>query len=237
MFWCRSRSTRPIPTACRPGSSSRRATSCACRSARARSPAWSGARGQSAARARQPAQGHRRQARRAAAQGRAAHASSTGSPNYTLAPRGMVLRMALRMGEHLGPERERIGVRLAGPPPQRMTAARDRVLALLADGMVRAKGEAAREAGVSAGVIDGLVDEGTLETLVLPPEPVARSARSGYRAARSSRRRSARRRMRCATPSPTAASRRRCSTASPAPARPRSISRRSRSASGAAGRR
>ena len=28
--------------------------------------------------------------------------------------------------------------------------------------------------GVSAGVIDGLIDEGTLETLVLPPEPVAR---------------------------------------------------------------
>ena len=34
--------------------------------------------------------------------------------NYTLASRGMVLRMALRMGE-LGPERERVAVRLAGP--------------------------------------------------------------------------------------------------------------------------
>ncbi len=54
-----------------------------------------------------------------------------------------------------------------------MTAARERVLALLADGMVRGKSEAAREAGVSAGVVDGLIDEGTLETLVLPPEPVA----------------------------------------------------------------
>jgi primosomal protein N' (replication factor Y) len=93
--------------------------------------------------------------------------------NYTVAPRGMVLRMCLRMGEHLGAERERVGVRLAGAAPQRMTAARGRVLALLADGMVRAKGEAAREAGVSAGVIDGLIDEGTLETVVLPPEPVA----------------------------------------------------------------
>src|ERR1700741_826380 len=28
--------------------------------------------------------------------------------NYTLAPRGMVLRMTLRMGENLGPERARI---------------------------------------------------------------------------------------------------------------------------------
>ncbi len=95
--------------------------------------------------------------------------------NYTLAPRGMVLRMCLRMGEHLGPPRERIGVRLNGPPPQRMTAARERVLALLADGLARGKSEAAEEAGVSPGVVDGLIDEGTLETVVLPPEPVARA--------------------------------------------------------------
>jgi primosomal protein N' (replication factor Y) (superfamily II helicase) len=93
--------------------------------------------------------------------------------NYTLSSRGMVLRMCLRMGEHLGAERERTGVRLAATPPQRITTARRRALELLADGMVRGKSEAAREAGVSAGVIDGLIDEGTLETVVLPPEPVA----------------------------------------------------------------
>jgi primosomal protein N' (replication factor Y) (superfamily II helicase) len=91
---------------------------------------------------------------------------------YTLSPRGMVLRMALRMGD-LEPERERVGVRLAGSAPARLTPARARVLAVLADGMTRAKGEAAREAGVSPGVVDGLIDEGTLETLVLPPAPVA----------------------------------------------------------------
>ena len=34
--------------------------------------------------------------------------------NYTLSARGMVLRMALRMGENLGPERMRLGVRLVG---------------------------------------------------------------------------------------------------------------------------
>src|SRR3954466_15403529 len=94
--------------------------------------------------------------------------------NYTLSPRGMVLRMALRMGD-LGPARERVGVRLAGPAPQRITAARRRVLDLLAGGMLRSKGEAAREAGVSVTVVDGLIDEGTVETLVLPPEPVARA--------------------------------------------------------------
>jgi primosomal protein N' (replication factor Y) (superfamily II helicase) len=94
--------------------------------------------------------------------------------DYTLTARGMVLRMCLRMGAHLGPERVRIGVRLVGPPPARMTIARARVLTLLADGLARPKGEAAEEAGVSAGVIDALVDEGTLEALPLPPAPVAR---------------------------------------------------------------
>jgi primosomal protein N' (replication factor Y) (superfamily II helicase) len=94
--------------------------------------------------------------------------------DYTLTARGTVLRMCLRMGTQLGPERVRIGVRLAGPPPARMTAARQRVLALLHDGLARQKGEAAEEAGVSVGVIDALIDEGTLETLALPPAPVAR---------------------------------------------------------------
>ena len=95
--------------------------------------------------------------------------------DYTLSSRGMVLRMCLRMGEHLGAERVQVGVRLAGPPPARMTSARGRVLAVLADGLARPKAEAAEEAGVSPGVVDGLVDEGTLETLVLPPQPVART--------------------------------------------------------------
>src|SRR4029453_17059580 len=39
---------------------------------------------------------------------------------YTLASRGMVLRMTLRMGD-LGPERVRYAVRLAGPAPQPLT--------------------------------------------------------------------------------------------------------------------
>ena len=101
--------------------------------------------------------------------------------DYTLSPRGMVLRMALRMGEHLGPARERVGVRLVGPQPARMTPARARVLGLFADGLTRAKGDAVREAGVSAGVIDGLIDEGTLETMVLPGEPVTQPPDPDFR--------------------------------------------------------
>jgi primosomal protein N' (replication factor Y) len=100
---------------------------------------------------------------------------------YTLSARGMVLRMTLRMGDHLGPGRERVGVRLGGPPPQRMTPARERALKLFADGLTRSKAEAAQQASVSLGVIDGLIDEGTLETIVLPPVPVAQAPDPDFR--------------------------------------------------------
>ncbi len=93
--------------------------------------------------------------------------------NYTLSARGMVLRMTLRMGEHLGPERVRMGVRLIGQPPQRMTPARRKLIDALSDGLLRGKSDVAREAGVSAGVVDGLIDEGTLATEPMPREVAA----------------------------------------------------------------
>ena len=135
--------------------------------------------------------------------------------DYTLTARGTVLRMCLRMGAHLGPERVRLGVRLLGPAPGRMTAARQRVLALLADGLARHKGEAAEEAGVSVGVLDALVDEGTRRPI--SPTPSAPPPR------------------RCVQASPTADFPSRWSMASPVPARPRCISRRLPRTSGAAG--
>src|SRR5580765_4785224 len=76
--------------------------------------------------------------------------------NYTLSARGMVLRMTLRMGENLGPERMRMGVRLTGEMPRRMTPARRRLIDVLSDSLLHGKSEAAKEAGVSSGVIDGL---------------------------------------------------------------------------------
>ncbi|HLZ04682.1 MAG TPA: primosomal protein N' [Bradyrhizobium sp.] len=95
--------------------------------------------------------------------------------NYTLSARGMVLRMTLRMGENLGPERARMGVRLVGQVPKRLTPARRRVIDVLSDGLLHGKSEAAKEAGVTTGVIDGLVDEGTLSVeampRALPPPP------------------------------------------------------------------
>ncbi len=64
--------------------------------------------------------------------------------NYTLSARGMVMKMTLRMGEHLGPERVRMGVRLVGEVPKRMTSARARLIEILSDGLLHAKSEASQ---------------------------------------------------------------------------------------------
>ncbi|MGD9740164.1 MAG: primosomal protein N' [Bauldia sp.] len=92
---------------------------------------------------------------------------------YTLTTRGMVLRMILRSPGALEPERPRQGLRLAGPSPERMTPARERVLALVADGQAWVKAALALAADVSPGVIDGLVASGTLVPVDIPPPPAA----------------------------------------------------------------
>src|SRR5256884_6875334 len=89
--------------------------------------------------------------------------------NYTLSARGMVLRMALRMGENLGPERMRLGVRLVGEPPRRLTPARRRRIAVLSDGLLHGKSQAAREARVRGRVVGGLGRDGTVATQGVPP--------------------------------------------------------------------
>ena len=93
--------------------------------------------------------------------------------DYTLSPRGMVLRMVLRSPDALMPEKPMMGVRLAGPPPDRLTAARRRVLDAATGGLAWSKSGLAAAAGVSPGVIDGLVAHGTLEPVVIPPRPIA----------------------------------------------------------------
>ncbi|WP_232628560.1 primosomal protein N' [Methylobacterium sp. Leaf118] len=93
---------------------------------------------------------------------------------YTLAPKGSALAMALRLPDEAAQrEAPRIGVRAAGRPPSRQTPARGKVMAVVTDGGVRGKSALAREAGVSLSVVDGLIDDGALETVALVPEPVA----------------------------------------------------------------
>lgn len=94
---------------------------------------------------------------------------------WTLSPRGMVLRMAVRAPDHAGPEQVRIGVRLveACDYPERMTPARKRVIEAAQGGLLFSKRQLAEAAACSTGVVDGLIDAGVLETIALPPEPVA----------------------------------------------------------------
>jgi len=92
---------------------------------------------------------------------------------YTLAPKGSALAMALKLPDGERAEVVRVGVRLSGALPKRMTPARQRVIEAAQGGLVRLKRELAQEAGVSIGVVDGLIDEGTFETVVLLQEPVA----------------------------------------------------------------
>ena len=93
---------------------------------------------------------------------------------YTLAPKGSALAMALRLPDETARnEATRIGVRPSGKPPARQTAARGKVMAVAVDGAVRGKSALAKEAGVSLSVVDGLIDDGALETVALMPEPVA----------------------------------------------------------------
>ena len=87
---------------------------------------------------------------------------------YTLSSPGMVLRMMMSAGRAFDPPAPRYGVRLAGSPPARMTPARARVLETAANGLIWVKSSLAEAAGVSPGVIDGLVDAGALIAEPLP---------------------------------------------------------------------
>src|SRR5262249_58088369 len=91
---------------------------------------------------------------------------------YTLTPLGMVARMMMGPSALFEPVRPRFGVRLAAAPPPRLTPARTRVLAIAADGEVRAKPALAAAATCSAAVIDGLVTAGALGGGAIPPPPL-----------------------------------------------------------------
>jgi len=93
---------------------------------------------------------------------------------WTLAPRGMVLRMAIRAPDAAPTiATPRLGVRRTGKPPAKLTPARARVLAALSAGESLVKSALAQAAACGVGVIDGLIADGALEIIALPPEPVA----------------------------------------------------------------
>src|SRR5271166_5710958 len=93
---------------------------------------------------------------------------------WTLTPRGMVLRLAIRAGEVVLPPPPRFGVVATGRPPACTTEARVRVLAALsgADDPIP-KPALAELAQCSSGVVDGLIADGAVALAPMPPEPAA----------------------------------------------------------------
>ena len=98
---------------------------------------------------------------------------------YTLAPPGMVLRMAMSIEAALLPPAPRRvcaitedGVAaLAGPPAKKLTPARRRVLEILRDMPAESVAETARRAGVGAAVVRGLISAGLAAEHLAQPVP------------------------------------------------------------------
>ena len=92
---------------------------------------------------------------------------------YCLAPLGAVLRMAMSVpGALEAPRPEAVCVLAETLPGLRLTDARRRVLAAIADGPPRSPSEVAREAAVSPSVVSGLMRAGALATDWVTPVPV-----------------------------------------------------------------
>jgi len=100
--------------------------------------------------------------------------------SYTLAPVGMVARMALPVPAALSPLPRLEALRYTGKQPGRATAARAKALALAAKMPVWTRAGLAHAAGVSAGVIDGLRQQGVFAEAFLPPAPIVAPPQADY---------------------------------------------------------
>ena len=99
---------------------------------------------------------------------------------YTLAPPGMVLSMAMRSEAALLPPTPRrvcaiteagLAVLAQSPPPKRLTPGRRRVLEILRDGLAASIAVTAREAGVGAAMVRGLIAAGLAAEHMAPAVP------------------------------------------------------------------
>ncbi len=96
---------------------------------------------------------------------------------YTLSAPGSVLRMAVSVRGALVAPTPRRGLIASGEPPPRLTPARSQALAAIDPQRPPTRAELARDAGVSAAVIQGLVATGALTEIELP-EDVAHTPRA-----------------------------------------------------------
>ncbi len=94
--------------------------------------------------------------------------------DYTVQPRGVVLRMTLRSSRGLKPQVSETHLIQAKdlPPKLKLTDARRKVLDTLGERTFVGAGLLAKTAGVSASVVKGLVDAGAIDTVLAAPPPM-----------------------------------------------------------------
>jgi len=88
--------------------------------------------------------------------------------DYTLQPKGVILRMALRGARGLkpkAPETELVSASTL-PPGVKMTEARGKIMSALGKGAAPNPTQLAKRAGVSASVVKGLIEAGAIETRI-----------------------------------------------------------------------
>ena len=91
---------------------------------------------------------------------------------YTMTPKGFVLKMALSVPGALNPPKSQKGYRSAGETDAKLTEKQQKVLDVLSDGQARIAADIAREADVSAGVVKTLAGKGVLEEVdIFNPAP------------------------------------------------------------------
>lgn len=95
--------------------------------------------------------------------------------NYTLSPRGAVLRLAMNVPDALAPPKPqilyRLGYRPGSAADAKLTKARRRVLDLLAANPPMAAPDIVREAAVGRSVVAGMAERGLIEALEGAPGP------------------------------------------------------------------
>ena len=90
---------------------------------------------------------------------------------YVMSARGVILRMVMRGGDWLNAPSPLTAYAPSGSPPARMTPQRQKVMDILSpDDPPRSAGVIAEAAGVSEGVIRGLVGAGALERQLMDPD-------------------------------------------------------------------
>ncbi|MEN0088616.1 MAG: primosomal protein N', partial [Pseudomonadota bacterium] len=111
--------------------------------------------------------------------------------NYTLASPGMVMQMVLRVPAAFDPEPPMPAIIYNGGEPDRITAARTKVLALARETFDASSGNnqplawtrpgLAKAAGVSTSVVDGLIKQNLFDGVSIEPRPVVAKPEAGFR--------------------------------------------------------